>query len=428
MTDRRDDSKNILPPPTMRIGVLRWLKENLFSSVLNSLLTILAAILIIWFLVPTVNWAVLDATWSGGPEACTEAQQEAIATETERGACWAVIPYNMKRLMSGSYPVDQTFRIWLSLIIFVGLFGLGTGMFGGLWRMAAAVVGGASVLVLLFPFSAVTRGLIIVIPIALLFTVVIGHLLRHSKIARRSLIFLWLLSPIALGIILSGFSGSEILPEISTRQWGGLFLNFIIAVVGITASFPLGVLLALGRRSKLVVVRTVCVLYIETIRGMPLIAIIVIALIMLRLFLPGTWDVDDLIRVMVAFTLFTAAYIAENVRGGLQSIPKGQEEAAHALGLSAIYTMTFIVMPQALRAVIPANVGQFISLLKDTSLVFFAALLDVLSIGLSILNEPQWPGPNKEMLIFVALSFWIFAYFMSYMSRKLEKSLGVGER
>ncbi len=206
-------------------------------------------------------------------------------------------------------------------------------------------------------------------------------------------------------------------------------LTFLLALVGIVASFPLGVLLALGRRSDLPVLKGLCVLFIELVRGVPLVSLLFMTQVIVPLFLPEDLRVDRVLRALFAITLFSSAYMAENVRGGLQSVPQGQVEAARALGLGGAHTMLFIVLPQALRAVIPAIVGQFISLFKDTSLVVTVGLLDVLGIGKSIvLGNVEWVGSQREVYIFIALLFWVFTYSMSYASRKLESALGVGQR
>jgi general L-amino acid transport system permease protein len=203
-------------------------------------------------------------------------------------------------------------------------------------------------------------------------------------------------------------------------------------VVGIFASFPLGVLLALGRRSNLPIVKWFCTIYIEVVRGVPLISVLFMSVLMLPLFLPSNIRVDNLVRVLVAITLFSAAYLAENVRGGLQSVPRGQEEAARALGLNVFQTMRLIVLPQALRAVIPAIVGQFISLFKDTSLVSIVGLAELLGIAGIVINQPDWltvtGGVEREVLLFAALLYWLFCFSLSKISRRIEQNLGVGTR
>lgn len=238
----------------------------------------------------------------------------------------------------------------------------------------------------------------------------------------------WVLSFPMTIILLSGFRGSAFLPLVDTNLWGGLLLTFLLSIIGIVASFPLGVLLAIGRQSTMPAIKLFCVLFIELVRGVPLVTVLFMAQIMLPLFLPEQIRIDRVIRAMVGITLFSAAYMAENVRGGLQAIPWGQIEAARALGLNSTLTMLLIVLPQALRAVIPAIVGQFITLFKDTSLVAIAGLLELLNIGHKILAQPEWMGLQKEVYAFVAVIYFIFSYAMSYASRRLEISLGVGER
>jgi general L-amino acid transport system permease protein len=199
-------------------------------------------------------------------------------------------------------------------------------------------------------------------------------------------------------------------------------------VVGIVVSFPLGVLLALGRRSRLPAMRWVSIAYIELVRGVPLVTILFMAQVMLPLFLPAGMTVDRILRAMIGIILFTAAYQAENVRGGLQAIPAGQYEAAYALGLGGVKTTLLIVLPQALRNVIPVLVGQFIALYKDTSLVAIVGLLDLLGIARSIVSQPQFIGSQREAYLFVTLIYWVFSYVMAYISQRLEVALGVGER
>jgi general L-amino acid transport system permease protein len=246
----------------------------------------------------------------------------------------------------------------------------------------------------------------------------------------RIIIGLWILYfPLVL-VLIGGITprGTGALPVVPTNLWGGLLLTFLLTVVGIVFSFPLGVLLALGRRSNLPVIRWVSVGYIELIRGVPLITILFMASTMVPLFLPGGTSIDRVLRAMVGMTLFSAAYLAENVRGGLQAIPRGQYEAAQAIGLNGALTMGLIIMPQALRLVIPVLVGQFISLFKDTTLVATIGLLDLLGIARSVLAQPQFISYQHEVLVFVTFVYWIISYIMAVLSRRLEVALGVGER
>ena len=230
-------------------------------------------------------------------------------------------------------------------------------------------------------------------------------------------------------LILGGNAALGFQPLVPTNLWGGLLLTLILSVFGIVLSFPLGVVLALGRTSHYPAFRVLSVLYIEFIRGVPLITLLFMGQAMLQYFLPpGTPTIDRVIRALVAIVLFSAAYTAENVRGGLQSIPKGQYEAADALGLNGFQRTFYIVLPQALRAVVPVLVGQFIGLFKDTSLVAIVGLFDLLGIGRAILSNPAWLGNHQQIYIFIGLIYWLFCYAMAYASRRLERSLGVGER
>jgi general L-amino acid transport system permease protein len=266
--------------------------------------------------------------------------------------------------------------------------------------------------------------------LALPILIVLGFLLgRTARISGTLVLILWLISFVLCLVLLSGFQNSDLLPRVETGLWGGLLLTFLLALVGIVASFPIGVALALGRQSSLPVVKVFCTLYIEAVRGVPLVTILFMASIILPLFLPEEIRIDRVLRAMVGMTMFSAAYMAENVRGGLQAVPAGQVEAAKAVGLTGVQTMTFIVLPQALRAVIPAIVGQFISLYMDTTLAIIVGLMELLAVGKAVLQSNQeWLLRDKEVYLFIAVVFWIFTYSMSYASRRLETALGVGER
>ena len=246
-------------------------------------------------------------------------------------------------------------------------------------------------------------------------------------VPRRALRIGWLVSLPVIFVLLNGFPGTP-LASVSSNLWGGLLLTVLLASVGILLSFPLGVLLALGRRSTLPVVRTLSTAYIEVIRGVPLITILFMADILLPFFLPGEIRIDRVTRAMGGITLFSAAYVAENVRGGLQAIPSGQIEAAQALGLSTARINLHVVLPQALRSVIPANVGLFISLLKDTTLVTIIGLLELLGIGRAILAQPESLGAHLEVYVFIGAVFFVLCYAMSQASYRLEQALGVGSR
>jgi general L-amino acid transport system permease protein len=405
----RSDAGRVLPPPTVRIRPLRWLRENLFSTWYNTLLTLIISALLAFVLRGLLTWALTEASW-------------------------IVIPPNLKLLLTGFYPAAELWRVWLLLFFVLGLLGVSAGLWGGMIREAAVAIGSALTLLLgILLLANWGERLLLAGLLATLFGGLgLGWLLRARdlsvKLWKRGVLVFWLLLPVIVVLLLGGVPGVGWLTAVPTSQWGGLLLTFMLAIVSIALCFPLGVLLALGRQSALPVIRWMSITYIEIIRGVPLITVLFMASLMLPLFLPSGWRVDQVIRAITAFTLFTAAYIAENVRGGLQSVPTGQSEAARALGLSPVLTTSLIVLPQALRAVIPANVGQFISLFKDTSLVFIVPLMDFLGIALDVIENPKWGGPAREMLLFVALTYWFFTYFMSHMSRRLERVLGVGER
>ena len=414
-----------IEPPSTSVGVLGWLRKNLFSTWYNALLTIVMLWLIYVVGTGLLNWAFT-------------------------GARWEVISANLRLFMVGPYPPDQVWRVWLVVALVAALFGLSAGVFGGTIRtfansLAAAL---ATLAVLQFATGGV-RELTTYMsslpgqsPVQWLTTMppgpwlvdglvlVIGAYLlgRQRKTWRRWLIPLWLLAFVLTIVLLQGFAKNNWLPVVSTTRWGGLLLTFMLSVVAIVVSFPLGVLLALGRRSQLPAVKVFSVLYIELVRGVPLVTILYMTQIMLPLFLPGEVRVDNVLRAIAGMTLFTAAYMAENVRGGLQAIPTGQIEAAKAVGLNNALVTLFIVLPQALRMVIPAIVGLFIALFKDTTLVMIVGQLDLLGVGRSVLAQPEYLGLQTEVYVFVAALFFIFSYAMSFASYRLEAALGVGKR
>jgi len=276
-------------------------------------------------------------------------------------------------------------------------------------------------------FSSSTRTHLAILPLIALIAFGIAQVAQSA--ARRQVIPLWVSYFILFILLIRGLTPPEgWFPIVPTNLWGGLVLTFVLTVTGIVLSFPLGLLLALGRRSNLPIIRWFSIAYIELIRGVPLVTILFMAQIMLPLFLPGNVQVDRVIRAIVGIVLFTAAYQAENVRGGLQAIPHGQYEAAYALGLNGFQTNLFIILPQALRNVIPVLVGQFIALYKDTSLVAVVGLLDLLGIAKAVLAQPAYVGTQREVYLFISAIYWLFSYVMAYLSQRLEKALGVGER
>jgi general L-amino acid transport system permease protein len=305
-----------------------------------------------------------------------------------------------------------------------------TGFVWGVWvkgkEKAGYVLLGIPIFLAILPFSTQIRLQILAMDVVGYMFLMLGRGDKPSY-NRWSIISLLAYFPVAILIIL-GFGESGIFGRVEPNLWGGLLLTVLLALLGIIFSFPIGVSLALGRQSKLPIVSWICIGFIELVRGVPLITILFMMDLMLPLFLPSEIRIESVIRALVGITFFSAAYMAENVRGGLQSIPNGQREAAHALGLSAFHTMAFIILPQALRAVIPILVSQFIGLLKDTTLVMILSLFDVLGIGKAVLGNPDYIGTTKEVYLFVAALFWVISYGMSYASQRLETALGVGER
>jgi general L-amino acid transport system permease protein len=318
-------------------------------------------------------------------------------------------------------------RLWLSLLLLAFLVGNSLGIWGRKARRIAVALALAPLLLALLPFELQPRLWLLGLSVAGALGWLLGS--GSGRAARRAILLGWVVWPLAFILLLRGLTAPEgPLPLVASSLWGGLLLTFLLTVVGIVFSFPLGILLALGRRSQLGAVRWFSVAYIELIRGVPLITILFMAQLMLPLFLPSGLTIDRVLRAMVGITLFSAAYLAENVRGGLQAISRGQFEAAYAVGLNGVQTMSLIILPQALRLVIPILVGQFIALLKDTSLVAIVGLFDLLGIAKTILAQPEFLGLQREVYAFISMLYWIFSYAMSYVSQRLEIALGVGKR
>lgn len=392
-----------LRPPVVTIGPIAWLRQNLFSSIGSSLVTLLIGAALVWLASQIGQWAISEARWS-------------------------VVTNNVRLFLVGQYPGQQAWRLVLALTIFSGLAGLSAGTFGRAARTMAVTVSASQLLLaalfLVSPLGPVPLAAFTGNAMLVWIAFAVGS---RRLVARRALVIGWLLSLPLTFYLLAGFDGTP-LPSVSSNAWGGLLLTLLIAVVGIVLSFPFGVLLALGRRSQLPVVRILSTGYIELVRGVPLVTILFMADIILPLFLPGEWRLDRIARAIGGVVLFSAAYVAENVRGGLQAIPTGQVEASQALGLSGVQTNVHIVLPQALRSVIPANVGLFISLLKDTTLVTVIGLLELLGISRAVLAQPDSFGANLEVYVFIAAVFFVLCYAMSQASYRLERQLGVGTR
>lgn len=355
-----------LPPPITEVGAIGWLRRNLFSSPLNTLLTLAAAYLLYQVVPPILDWVVLDASFSGTTkEDCTGS-----------GACWVFVKMNFWQFVYGFYPEPERWRVNLAFFLLV--------------------VGAIPVFVESIPGK------------------------------RWSVLFLLLIYPlIAYVLFVGGMFG---LPLVETALWGGLSLTLVISVIGIVASLPLGIVLALARRSKMPVVRMLSVVFIEVCRGVPLLSVLFMASVMLPLFLPEGVTFDKLLRALIGIAIFSAAYLAEVVRGGLQAIPRGQQEAAESLGLSYWKTMGLIVLPQALKMVIPGIVNSFIGLFKDTTLVQTIGLFDLLGRVHKATADSHWLGLASEAYVFAGFGFWIFCFAMSRYSMGLERRLHAGQR
>jgi general L-amino acid transport system permease protein len=352
-------------PPAATLGVLGWARANLFSSWGNTVLTLLAVLLIAWYVPPFLKWAFIDAHWTAAT---------GRDCKVSEGACWSFIGEKWRFILFGRFPYDEHWRPAIVCFVFVAMF-LGS---------------------------------------------------CDRRLWGRRLILLWG-GGLALNALLmwGGVLGMTYVP---TDLWNGLPLTLILAVVGMVFAFPLAILLALGRRSPMPAVRSVCVGYIELIRGVPLITILFMSSVMLPLFLPPGVTIDKLLRAQIALILFSAAYLAEIIRGGLQAIPKGQYEAADALGLGYWRKVRLVILPQAIANVIPPLVNTFIGVFKDTSLVLIIGLFDLLTTANAAITDPNWRGFSTEAYLFVAAIYWCFCFFMSKYSQFLEADLNKGRR
>lgn len=379
--------------PQKKIPLLTWLRENLFYSIFSSLVTVVTIFLIGMLVSKIIRWVIQSAQWD-------------------------VVVVNLRLLMIGTYPVDQVPRIWIC-ILFMGLL---IGLSWGIWIKGKAV---SNLIMFAFPFALALTQLHNNSWIWLTFTgglALLGFFIGKifTKFVRLAAILLWiLLIPIVIFLVV-GSKNSQILTMISTDRWGGLFLNILLTWVGIIISIPLGILLALGRQSKYPAIKSICVFYIELVRAVPLVTILFMAQVMLPLFLPEGLTFDRLARAMVGISLFSAAYMAEIIRGGLQSVSHSQYEAAEALGMNEILVISKVVLPQALVAVIPVIVDQCIGIFRDTTLVLIVGLSDLLSISRTVLANPLFMGTHIEVYTFIGLIFWIVSYFISFVGQKIE--------
>ncbi len=347
------------PAPVATSGVIGWLRANLFSGWISALLTFLG-LYALWLIIPGIAyWAVLDADFIGTDRFAC----------TAGGACWAWVDQRIEQFLYGFYPSDQTWRVNLALVL-----------------LAPAL----------------------------------APILFDKMPGARRLRWFSLSYPFIATFLLIGGIGLEGVP---TNKFGGFMLNITVGLAGIVLSLPIGIVLAFGRRSRMPVVRTLSVVFIEVFRGVPLITLLFVAAILLPIFLPSSFDLDLLVRVIVVVTAFSSAYMAEVIRGGLQAVPCGQYEASRALGLGYWKMMGLVVLPQALKISIPGIVNTFIGLFKDTTLVIVIGLFDILNIGNTMASNPDWLGLSSEAYVFISLFFFVVCFSMSRYSIHLEQRL-----
>jgi len=391
------------PPATESPTPWNWARKNLFSTWYNSILTVVCLIVAFQTIKGIIVWAT------------TKAQ-------------WRVLEANLPLFFAGRFPSESYWRLWIVAAIIALLGGLTWGNIQReerLWNPPLLIILGAAVVgAVISPIDLTSRLYLLGIIIAATASYAIARKINPKILGWMPAI--WALSfPVILWLIKGGLG----LTEVSTNDWGGLVLTLFLAVISIVLSFPLGVLLALGRQSSLPVVKLFSTLYIEIVRGLPLIGILFLGQVMLQLFLPPEYPkLDRVIRAIAGLTLFSAAYLAENVRGGLQAVPRGQIEAARSIGLNTPLLTILIVLPQALRTVIPAIGGQFIGLFMDTSLLSLFGMLELIGISRAVLANPSYIGRYAEVYIFVGIIYWVFCYSMSLASSKIERSLEVSQR
>ena len=340
---------------------IRWLRANLFASITSGVITLLVGFVLVKAAVGLVQWAFLNAIWTV-PGNDTNACRALHGL----GACWAVIGEKYRFILFGTYPFDQQWRAAVAILTFIALF----------------------------------------------------YLSSRRSWWRKELVLVWALALTAIGILMWG--GIFGMPFVSQDRWGGLPVTLILATFGLAFGFPLGIVVALGRRSKLPAIRSLCVLYIELIRGVPLISLLFMASVMFPLFMPDGFNIDKLLRAQIAIVLYAGAYLAEVIRGGLQAIARGQHEAADALGLSYWQKNGLIILPQAIRHVIPPLVNTFIAFFKDTSLVLIIGIFDLLTTAKTAIIDPAWQSFSVEVYVFVGLIYFVFCFAMSRYSKRLE--------
>ncbi len=425
MTDMPAGERPQLAPPVDDTGLVGWMRRNLFSSWGNGITTVVLVAAIGWILSWFVEWAILTANFT----ASTGAECRGY------GACWALIREKLRLIFFGTYPYEQQWRPLLAVVAMLAmLIATSDRRMWRPWRLLAIWSAGSFVtFLLMFGQLHIPLGLFLFAALA----IGLGGLAFRKQVGSAGEVNAYraLAAIGAVGLVLR-FAG--VLPAwklaiapfsfVETGQWGGLPVTMILATYGLVFAFPYGILLALGRRSNLPLIKGLCVGFIELIRGVPLISLLIMASVMLPLFLPTGVTFDKFLRAQVAVILFAGAYIAEIIRGGLQSLPKGQFEAADAMGLNYFQKTTLIILPQALRVVIPPLINTFIGFFKDTSLVLIIGIFDFLNTANQALVDPAWAGYPGEVYLFAAFVYFIFCYSMSRYSKHLEIELNKGTR
>jgi general L-amino acid transport system permease protein len=365
--------------PSSQVGGWAWLRKNLFATIPDTVLTIVGLILLVLVLPPLIRWGLIDAQWTGADRsACSTVAQGGVQPEGWSGACWALVKAKFQTFMVYQYPVDERWRVVLTGVLFV---------------------------VLLVPLMTP----------------------RVPGKAVNAVLFFGVFPVVAFVLLVGGWFGLE---YVETPLWGGLLVTLALSFVGISVSLPLGILLALGRRSRLPIIKLFSVIFIEAMRSVPLITVLFMASFMLPLFLPPGVTFDKFLRALIGVALFASAYMAEVIRGGLQAIPRGQYEGADSLGLSYWQKTGLIILPQALKLVIPGIVNTFIGLFKDTSLVGIISMFDLLNAARQSLSDANWSSPQAPMtvLIFAGFVFWLFCFGMSRYSMFMERRLDTGHK
>ncbi len=452
-----DADKSAMRPPRLTTGPIAWLRDNLFSNVTNSVLTLIALWLIYRLLAGILDWAFLSAVWNGPDgkyvsgwrfwELFTEpwASKDGKPCRADgTAACWPFIAAKFPQFIYGRFPIAERWRVdWAAVMLIAGLVwmmvpSIPAKLYGAVytfvvlpcvafWLLSGSNIGAAAGM----GFADLLGALLLIGGLLLSWDARRGPAALLGPATRTlGAVCLLVAIPLLIRTLLSS-SGLISLAVVKTELWGGLLVTLVVALVGLTGAFPIGIILALGRRSQMPLVRWASVGFIEFVRGVPLITILFMSSVMLPLFLPEGMSFDKLLRALIGVMMFQGAYMAETVRGGLQAIPRGQFEAADALGLSYPQKMTFIVLPQALKLVIPGIVNSFVGLFKDTSLVLIIGLFDLLGIvQLNSNADPVWSAPTTNLTgyVFAAIIFWLCCYGISRYSRSVERRLAAGER